>query len=841
MCHVWLRPGVRRFLLAVHPHFKTVLLVRRRCGARQRCCCNSGSGGAPRSCSADGSHRSCALSDGLSGSSGAVSGAAADRGDWAQDVGGCSAALLAAALPAIDPDGHFFGQRIVLVQEQVLRPRTAHPKPTRASCPSGGGGGGEAAAACTAAPSSTAAAAAAAKASASASPAAGEPPPSPSSSSSSLFPARARDLSALPAALGERPSALLVAATVDRSLFGGGGSLAEQVIECQPYRKEYGKYDDVLDCLATVVTGLLAEASVPYGLRRLGLLHSRLQPSPMMQALHAQLTMRQAQRHCPAPPPPPPAQEKEQGRARARGRGRRADGQAAALQQRQQQPAGPISAGASASPLPPIPELPLLEVGAEWPEDDVEPEAAEQSPAAPPPPPPPLPSPPAGPPSAGRSSAGTTCSASTASSQSQSLSSPPAALSAASESSGGSGRPSLSSCEAAAATPPSPLVGRRMAWDTTPASPEGAGRPGLVAGGVDSSAAAAMLQSLTSPPSHETAAVGGGGGGIGRWRASGSAGENALGLRPGSFPAATKPPVTRHISDCAPPSPSGAAAAAAPPSPASPLSAAASAMAAATSRLMSRILGGRRRRRCRPSDVGEGDGGGVHFGVAAAAARTRSETGDGIFLASALPPQPRTPSAPAAAATLLLRTAPDSFDLVRQTVAPDEAGGQPSLSAAAAEAAAEAAVAATAFAASRPLSYTASQAPPWAVPGTCVSPRGPSPRVTHSDDGCGAAAVAEAVAEAFPHRLSAAAAAAAPASRDQSPAVGAGAYRALSERPTGRTDLGKGPWEVGPGVGRCGAVGVPPAARGSLSGSSVGGAIQSVEATALLRTAATAR
>jgi hypothetical protein len=95
--HAWLRPGVRRFLLAVQPHFRTVVFVRRRCSVR-RCCCTSSSS------------TTAALGDDCQAARGCSAGASCGAGGE-QGAGGCSAALLAAALPNIDPDGQFFGNR----------------------------------------------------------------------------------------------------------------------------------------------------------------------------------------------------------------------------------------------------------------------------------------------------------------------------------------------------------------------------------------------------------------------------------------------------------------------------------------------------------------------------------------------------------------------------------------------------------------------------------------------------------------------------------------------------------------------------------------------------------
>lgn len=102
---------------------------------------------------------------------------------------------------------------------------------------------------------------------------------------------------------GRSPSAtaapVVVVTTSDRFMFG---PLIDNVIECQPYRTEYGMYDDVLDTLATALCapgGAVAAAKggaaeVAAALRRCGLAPGRLQPSPVMQALRAQLAIKAA-------------------------------------------------------------------------------------------------------------------------------------------------------------------------------------------------------------------------------------------------------------------------------------------------------------------------------------------------------------------------------------------------------------------------------------------------------------------------------------------------------------------------------------------------------------------
>lgn len=120
--YAWLRPGVRRFLLAVSPLCKLVLLVRRRC-SRRRCYCD---GDAPRSAGAGSipcntifsgpcalsksNSTACAISRVSDGGGSGVLGAR-ELEEWQHR--GCGAALFAAALPQIDPDGQFFGHRYV--------------------------------------------------------------------------------------------------------------------------------------------------------------------------------------------------------------------------------------------------------------------------------------------------------------------------------------------------------------------------------------------------------------------------------------------------------------------------------------------------------------------------------------------------------------------------------------------------------------------------------------------------------------------------------------------------------------------------------------------------------
>ncbi|GIL50168.1 hypothetical protein Vafri_6302 [Volvox africanus] len=722
--HVWMRPGVRRFLLAIQPHFQPVLLVRRRCNTR-RCCCIGGRSGhsVSNSGGAMGSSRGGIDADGTTT-------AASCTVNRERDAGDCGAALLAAALPYIDPDGQFFGERIVLVQQDQPRPRTAHPRVTRMSCPGG--------AQMTAAKSAVAAAAAAAAATATA------PGPTDATSmqlssvgaaanmavSDLPFPvAQVSNFAALPAMLGGTPSAILIVTVADRSLFGSG--LAKQVVQCQPYRKEYGKYDDLLDCLASVVSDLLIEPSVSQGLLRLGLLHSKLQPSPMMQALHAQAALRQA---VIAQQQQQQQQEDEQQHFQATLRAgdlgahvqtiQSAHGQPNGQQQPKQQPQQPqkqklagaaagvrqlsstvcvkskktsrkagssrrdsencggedrgsgggrsasgIPASPSASPLPPIPELPFLEVGSEWQDpavaegDDYD-EVTATATATPTPMPMPAgvilapePFP------CDRSSGGTSCSSNCIagtqdqgspgpSQQYHAMSSPPTLCcttpdsastgsrpsrsSAGSNSSGNSNSNSNMASPAAAAASVSPHGVRRMAWDDVSIRPSrGPGEgPGAASG--------------KQAPSNYSGGSGGSSGGVFSRARAGSSSGGELGWRPSSFPAATKPHVTRHVSDrvSLPPEPNqkttGFGAVEAPP--VSPLGAAASAVAAATSRLFSRILGGRRQRRCRPSDAsGGGDGdGSVNAGVMAATAAAVTITGAGHSATSATQTSSRT-------------------------------------------------------------------------------------------------------------------------------------------------------------------------------------------------------
>ncbi|GIL87026.1 hypothetical protein Vretimale_14217 [Volvox reticuliferus] len=719
--HVWMRPGVRRFLLAIQPHFHPVLLVRRRCSNR-RCSCI---GRSVRSASTSGG-----VSDNSPGGVG-VDGTAALTDHRERDVGGCGAALLAAALPYIDPDGQFFGQRVVLIQEQP-RPRTAQPRMARVSCPEG--------AQLTAAKSAVVAAAAAATAAAAAratpalSDASAPPLPlSPSMAAAAMmavsdmaFPVpQVSDLAALPAMLGEPPSAILIVTVAERSLFGSG--LAEQVVQCQPYRKEYGKYDDLLDCLASVVSELLVEPSVSQGLLRLGLLHAKLQPSPMMQALHAQAALRQAaaaqqqqqqqhqqhQQHqqrqrvqvkasagslgaqvqgIPSEDGPERLQSKglqqptqqaqqpqKQKHAAAAARVRKSSSAVSAKPKRPSQKADSsrrdsddcgggggeergsgggggrsgagIPASPSASPLPPIPELPLLEVGSEWhdpvvaEEEDYNEATATAAPASTVLAPEPLP--------CDRSSGGTSCSSNCISGahdqapgpshQSRSISSPPTLCCTTPDSASIGNRPSRSSAgsnssgssnsnsasPATVAAPLPPHGGRRMAWDDVSSRPTE---------GPDVGQSAANGKQILSKTSQSYCAGGGdsSGGVFSRARAGGGSG-GELGWRPSSFPAATKPRVTRHVSDCVSllePNNMAAGFGAVEAPLSSPLGAAANAVAAATSRLFARILGGRRQRRCRPSEVGSDGDNSTSAGAMAAAV---SVTGAGRSAIKATP------------------------------------------------------------------------------------------------------------------------------------------------------------------------------------------------------------
>eukprot|EP00198_Chlamydomonas_reinhardtii_P008554 XP_001697891.1 predicted protein [Chlamydomonas reinhardtii] len=217
-------------------------------------------------------------------------------------------ALLGAALPALDPDGTLFGDRIfVIIGARDARDTAALHLLSGAS------------------PLASSSAMAATTASTALASLLLEPPsavPAQHMAPGRVF-STLRDLHALAEALtvaqqqcvplpqaqaasalgGRSPSAtaapVVVVTTSDRFMFG---PLIDNVIECQPYRTEYGMYDDVLDTLATALCapgGAVAAAKggaaeVAAALRRCGLAPGRLQPSPVMQALRAQLAIKAA-------------------------------------------------------------------------------------------------------------------------------------------------------------------------------------------------------------------------------------------------------------------------------------------------------------------------------------------------------------------------------------------------------------------------------------------------------------------------------------------------------------------------------------------------------------------
>ncbi|PNW71467.1 hypothetical protein CHLRE_16g655500v5 [Chlamydomonas reinhardtii] len=356
VCRGWLRPGVRRLLTALQPHYHTALLVRACCCSSSEGCgvsgiCSSssaryarrGSGGVAgssdcggsstcgsvnTSASGDRSVRSSSCSTGRSSSgsgSGNGSGSAAPHGSTPGGaLRGCGCgglgygtgtdptefvtALLGAALPALDPDGTLFGDRIfVIIGARDARDTAALHLLSGAS------------------PLASSSAMAATTASTALASLLLEPPsavPAQHMAPGRVF-STLRDLHALAEALtvaqqqcvplpqaqaasalgGRSPSAtaapVVVVTTSDRFMFG---PLIDNVIECQPYRTEYGMYDDVLDTLATALCapgGAVAAAKggaaeVAAALRRCGLAPGRLQPSPVMQALRAQLAIKAA-------------------------------------------------------------------------------------------------------------------------------------------------------------------------------------------------------------------------------------------------------------------------------------------------------------------------------------------------------------------------------------------------------------------------------------------------------------------------------------------------------------------------------------------------------------------
>ncbi|KXZ52579.1 hypothetical protein GPECTOR_9g623 [Gonium pectorale] len=463
----------------------------------------------------------------------------------------------------------------------------------------------------------------------------------------------------------DRPGApLAVATTVHRSLFG---ELAEQVVMCQPYMREYGMYDDMLDLLATVVTGPLATEPPPAALRRLGCSTRACSPSPVHQHHYYDASQYARQHH---------HQHHQHHHQRLS-----QHYQALLLQQQQQQQQGtfeesPVSVvdrsldtsqvpdraspgratrRSAASPhlahLPSIPELPLMEPAGPEGEGEGEDGAARPHATASAPLPV-LRSPWRAPGAAGPASSCAAAAAASAAAASAAAASAPAGIivigGAAGDGGGGGGN----------------VSGRRTAWEglSTCEEPErsgglhrlhlphgGGGSGGSSGGGgghsssQSQSQAAQPLGEALSPtgssatPSQRSSA------GSGWARLRGSA---DLGWRPRSFPSAAKPPftLTRHLSksnsaDKASQSSGShdsgslsclhahAAAGAAvphapslegPSQPASPLAAAASAVTGAASKLLTRLLGSRHRRRCLPADLSP-DASAVHTPLSASA------------------------------------------------------------------------------------------------------------------------------------------------------------------------------------------------------------------------------
>ncbi|KAG2451836.1 hypothetical protein HYH02_003612 [Chlamydomonas schloesseri] len=338
----WLRPGVRRLLTALQPHYRTALLVRACC-----CCysgsCSSAAGGGASGISSSSSSSSAArfsrrMSGGLGGSSdcGSSDCTSGDRslrssssstgrssnGSAALSASspggalrgcGCggfgygsgadptqfAVALLDAALPVLDADGTIFADRVFV----VIATRDTHTPAQQLLS------GTSPLASSALIPSSTSTGLAS------------SPLESAVSSPHPVAPSRAfstlRDLHMLAEVLASQqqqhhhcgpmahgPAAtLLVVTTSDRAMFG---PLIDHVIECQPYKADYGMYDDVLDSLATALCGAGgvaaavaaagkgSAADVATALRRCGLTPGRLQPSPVMQALRAQLAIKAA-------------------------------------------------------------------------------------------------------------------------------------------------------------------------------------------------------------------------------------------------------------------------------------------------------------------------------------------------------------------------------------------------------------------------------------------------------------------------------------------------------------------------------------------------------------------
>ncbi|KAG2492891.1 hypothetical protein HYH03_008805 [Edaphochlamys debaryana] len=639
----WLRPGVRRLLSAVQPHAYPVLLVRTR-----RACGGSGGGGGPSlsgglsgsaplaspsslpslsgsSFTAGLSGRSScggdlSLGGGCSSNSSSSSGGSADS-DECEGGPAAGSELAAAALSSLDPDGQFFGGRVVLVHQG--------DGSDDGSGGSGHSGSGPRSPGQQAVVSDLAAIAAALPrlrlhCGPLAPPTASASCPATPSGGAALVPSDDAAIADVP----YLPPRVAVVTTADRTAFG---TLSGHVIECPPYSKVFGLYDDVLDTLANMLVKDLVTAisNVPAALRRMGLSHTKLQPSPVMQALRAKTAMRAAgittgpapsrgpavpgasahsaplldarrwlQQAAAAASPPlsrrgsgkPPRRSNSgplgpsthydsprdrrsapacsasaallaQAAAAAAGSQRRnsaptsaaiaaaaaAANAAAAVNASRRVGASP-SRTSRASPqplLPSIPEQPLLEL----------PDAHE----------PPLLSP------AAASAPVTLTSSSLSSALSGSLGSP--------------------------GTPPPPAAVRKLRWDKLPL-PHNTARisPTEV---VEAATMMRRLQALAS-------------GGSGSSRGSSPAARgNDLGLRPKSFPAAVKPHVTRFMSGTEPKgrataecmaaaepdcggsgTPTSSSSARTPSS----LSLAAASLAAATTRLMSKLLGSRRRR-----------------------------------------------------------------------------------------------------------------------------------------------------------------------------------------------------------------------------------------------------
>ncbi|PNH09096.1 hypothetical protein TSOC_004313 [Tetrabaena socialis] len=574
--HCWLRPGARRFLLQLQllqPHVVTALV--------SRCSCYGACGSEQLGFGAD-----------LAGQA---------------DCSCCARGGMEAALRVMDPDGQCFGGRALLIQ-----PGSARRLTSPGSCegtPSDGYSGLLCLLPC------------------------GEDVQPPSAALHTLLHPPLGCPEELPAALCRHASQLAIVTSSCRDAYG---TLAPGVIEVQPYCREYGPYDDLLDTLAAALVGQLAPAAadaalygVPDTLQRLGLSHARLAPSPVMQALCAQALVRAA--------PQPPAGARAGGAAqhpRGAARGALQAHQLPALRVRTH-PAGCGGGGGGGAPaitsverlsgasrralspsasLPPIPELPSQEVD----------EAAEQ-----------------------QQQQQRCCTPCTPAPQcyTPSVATPP--LPHAQRSRGHLDLPAraspVSSCSAAAAAAAAAAVAaavteraspplakppkRRKGWGalsfaTARVAAESGGGGGLTA--EDLAAAAACLKQLEGQPpaSAAAAAVAGAMGADLR-------GSDALGWRPKSFPSAM-PSLTRYRSlsgkkraaVCSRGSTSSGArssfdgspvrqhSALEAPRPPSPLTAAASAVAAATSRLLLKLLGAGGRLRRSQQQLQHAGGGG---------------------------------------------------------------------------------------------------------------------------------------------------------------------------------------------------------------------------------------